>query len=131
MQEIGAILGEGPSHRHLEDQMEITTTPLKHCALIKVSGRVDSSTAPQLSESINQIQHSGQYRLVLDMVAVDFISSSGLWMLVNSQKNSRRYNRGEVVLACVPEKIHASLDLAGFIPFFKIFDDVTTAVGSF
>jgi anti-sigma B factor antagonist len=92
---------------------------------------VDSSTAPKLSETINQIQHSGQYRIVLDMGTVDFISSSGLWVLVNAQKASKRYNRGEVILACVPEKIHSSLDLAGFIPFFKLYDDVTTAVGSF
>jgi anti-sigma B factor antagonist len=111
--------------------MEITTTPFKHCVLVKVTGRVDSSTAPKLSETINQTQDAGQYRIVLDMDAVDFISSSGLWVLVNAQKTSKRYNRGEVVLACVPEKIRASLDLAGFIPFFKIYEDVTTAVGSF
>jgi anti-sigma B factor antagonist len=111
--------------------MEITTTPFKHCVLVKVTGRVDSSTAPKLSETINQIQNSGQYRIVLDMDAVDFISSSGLWVLVNVQKTSKRYNRGEVVLACVPEKIHSSLDLAGFVSFFKLFADVTTAVGSF
>ena len=111
--------------------MEITTTPLKHCVLVKIAGRVDSSTAPKLSEAINQIQHNGQYRIVLDMDQVEFISSSGLWVLVNSQKSSKRYNRGEVVLACVPEKILASLDLAGFVPFFKMYEDVTTAVGSF
>ncbi len=111
--------------------MEIDTTSFKHCVLVKVSGRVDSATAPNLSETINQVQHTGQYRIVLDMALVEFISSSGLWVLVNAQKASKRYNRGEVILACVPEKIHASLDLAGFVPFFKIFDDVTAAVGSF
>jgi anti-sigma B factor antagonist len=111
--------------------MEITTTPFKRCVLIKVTGRVDSGTAPKLSEAINQIQHSGQYRIILDMEAMDFISSSGLWVLVNAQKASKRYNRGEIVLACVPEKIHSSLDLAGFVPFFRLYDTVTTAVGSF
>jgi anti-sigma B factor antagonist len=111
--------------------MEITTTPFKRCALVKVTGRVDSGTAPKLSETITQMQRSGQYKIVLDMEAMDFISSSGLWVLVNAQKASKRYNRGEIVLACVPEKIHSSLDLAGFVPFFKLFDNVTTAVGSF
>jgi len=111
--------------------MEISTTPYKRCTLIKISGRVDSSTAPKLLETINQVQHSGQYRIVIDLDAVDFVSSSGLWVLVNTQKSSRRYNRGEVVLACVPEKIHASLELAGFVPFFKMYPDVTSAVGNF
>ncbi len=111
--------------------MDITTTPYKRCTVIKVSGRVDSSTAPKLLEAINQIQHEGQYRIVIEMDAVDFISSSGLWVLVNSQKTSKRYNRGEVILACLPEKIHASLELAGFVPFFKMFPDLTSAVASF
>jgi len=62
---------------------------------------------------------------------VEFMSSAGLRVLVNSQKNCRRFNRGELVLASVPKNICASLDLAGFVPLFKIFDDVTAAVGYF
>jgi len=111
--------------------MDISLTQYKHCTLIKPSGRVDSGTAPKLLETINQVQLAGQYRIVIDMGGVEFISSSGLWVLVNAQKASKRYNRGEVVLACLPAKIHASLELAGFVPFFKLFDDVTSAVGSF
>jgi len=59
------------------------------------------------------------------------MSSAGLRVLVNTQKNCKRFNRGEVVLASVPSNICASLDLAGFVPLFKIFDDVTAAVGYF
>lgn len=111
--------------------METTTTPYKHCDLIKVTGRVDSATAPQLAQSFNAINEEGHYKIVVDMEGVDYISSSGLWVLVNAQKTCKRYNRGEVVLACVPAKIKSALDLAGFIPFFKIYEDSLTAVGSF
>jgi anti-sigma B factor antagonist len=65
------------------------------------------------------------------MEGVEYISSSGLWVLVNAQKTCKRYNRGEVVLACVPAKIQSALDLAGFIPFFKLFENVVAAVGNF
>ena len=51
--------------------------------------------------------------------------------MINAQKSCKRYNRGEVVLAAVPSNICSALDLAGFIPLFTIFDDVTAAVGSF
>jgi anti-sigma B factor antagonist len=51
--------------------------------------------------------------------------------LISAQKNSKRYNRGEVMLASVPENILAVFELAGFTSIFKIFDDVTAAVGSF
>ncbi|MCL4562802.1 MAG: STAS domain-containing protein [Chloroflexi bacterium] len=111
--------------------MEIITNSFKRSDLVKVTGRIDSATSSQLAETFNNIQKNGRYKIVFDMAAVDFISSSGLWVLVNAQKTSKRYNRGEIVLACVPARIYSTLDLAGFVPFFRTFDDVTAAVGYF
>jgi len=34
--------------------MEITTQEFKHCDLIKVKGRVDSSTAPDFSKALER-----------------------------------------------------------------------------
>ena len=111
--------------------MNIATTELKRCVLINVDGRIDSSTAPQLQAAINEIIDEGNFKLVLDMAGVEFISSAGLWVLVNVQKKCKRFNRGEIVLADVSKRIHSALDLAGFIPYFKIFEDSTMAVGHF
>lgn len=111
--------------------IEIEKSELKRCVLLKVSGRIDSATAPRLQEAINEIANEGKYKLVLDVSSLEFISSGGLWVLVNAQKKCKRFNRGEVVLAQVPKRIHDTLDLAGFIPYFKIFEDSTAAVGSF
>jgi anti-sigma B factor antagonist len=65
------------------------------------------------------------------MENVEYMSSAGLRVLINTQKNCKRYNRGEMVLARVPKRIYEALELAGFIPLFKFFDDVTSAVGYF
>jgi anti-sigma B factor antagonist len=110
--------------------MEITVSPLKHCDLISAKGRVDSYTAPQLAEAFNNITEAGRYKIAFDMSGLDFLSSAGLRVLINTQKTCKRYNRGELVLVKIPENIYAALDLAGFIPLFRIFDDVLTAVGS-
>ena len=111
--------------------MEITITPYKHCDLVKVKGRVDSATAPQLLEALNAKVESGRYKIILDFSELDFISSAGLRVMISIQKICKRYNRGEVVLASVPANIYSALDLAGFTTFFKIFNDVLAAVGSF
>lgn len=111
--------------------MEVKITILKRCVLFEVSGRVDSSTAPELQKALNEVIEAGNYKLVLDLHQVDFISSAGLWVLVNAQKKCKRFNRGELVMAEVPQRIHNAFDLAGFIPYFKTFDDSTKAVGSF
>ncbi|NPV57791.1 MAG: STAS domain-containing protein [Anaerolineae bacterium] len=111
--------------------MKLSPNTYKHCDLIKIEGRVDSSTAPQLAEALNTITDNGRYRIVLDFSKVEFISSAGLRVLINTQKNCKRYNRGEVVLAELPKNIYAALDLAGFTMLFKIFDNVIEAVASF
>ncbi len=111
--------------------METTTTPYKHCDLIKVKGRVDSATAPQLMDELNSRVEEGRYKFVLDFSELEFISSAGLRVLISIQKICKRYNRGEVVLASVPTNIYSALDLAGFTTFFKLFPNIISAVGSF
>jgi anti-sigma B factor antagonist len=111
--------------------MEVTTLQYKHCDLVKPTGRIDSYTAPKMAEAIDEIMKNGRYKIVLDMSAVDYMSSAGLRVLISTQKNCKRYNRGEVILSAVPRRIYEALDLAGFVPLFKFFDDPTAAVGHF
>jgi anti-sigma B factor antagonist len=111
--------------------MEISTSQFKHCDLVKAKGRVDSYTAPQLADAFNALTENGRHKLAFDMSELDFLSSAGLRVLINTQKTCKRLNRGELVLVGIPENIYAALDLAGFIPLFKIYDDILTAVGSF
>jgi len=110
--------------------METKTTTYKHCELVKVTGRVDSATAPQFAEALQSLTDQGRFKLVLDFSSLDFISSAGLRVLINTQKTCKRYNRGEIVLAGVPKRIHDALDLAGFIPLFKFYDSALDAVGT-
>jgi len=111
--------------------MEVTTTQFRRCDLVKATGRIDSSTAPRLAEAFGAINEVGRFKIVFDMNDVSYISSAGLRVMIDVQKTCKRWNRGEMVLAGVPERIYEALDLAGFVPLFQIFNQVTEAVGSF
>jgi anti-sigma B factor antagonist len=74
---------------------------------------------------------AGQYKIVLDMENINFISSRGWWVLVQTQKTCKRYNRGELVLANIQDDIRDSLDLVGLNLYFKMFDDTTSGVAYF
>ena len=111
--------------------MEITAQEFKHCEMIKVKGRVDSATAPQLAQAFETANQGGKYQLVLDMSELEYMSSAGFRALLAAQRNSKKYNRGEVVLASVPDRIREALELAGFTELFKTFDDPLSAVGHF
>jgi anti-sigma B factor antagonist len=111
--------------------MEITTKQLKRCDIVSVDGRIDSQTAPHLAEALKGILDENRFRIVLDMEKVEFTSSAGLRVFIDVQKTCKRWNRGELVLAAVPERIYDALSLAGFTEFFTIYEDVLEAVGSF
>ena len=111
--------------------METTIKEFKHCNVIEIKGRVDSSTAPQLTQTLTKITNDGHFKLILDMSGLEYMSSAGFRAMLATQRNCKRYNRGEVVLATVPERIREALELAGFTELFKMFDDALTAVGSF
>ena len=111
--------------------MDATITEFKRCTLVRVDGRVDGSNAHEFHDFLKEINEHGVFKVVLDMEAIDFMSSHGWWVLVQTQKNCKRYNRGELVLARIQQQIHDSLDLVGLDTYFKIFDDTTSAVGIF
>jgi anti-anti-sigma factor len=111
--------------------MEVRTTQYKRCDLVAMDGRVDSSTASHLFKALSTLTEAGRYKIVFDMKGVNFMSSKGWWVLIDTQKTCKRYKRGELVLANVNDEIRSSLDLVGMGSYFKIFNDLTTAVGSF
>ncbi len=110
--------------------MEVTTEQFKRCDLVRVTGRIDSNTSPQLSKALESILEQGRFKIVLDMSGVDFISSAGLRVLISTQKTCKKWNRGELVLAGVPQRIKDVMDLAGFVPLFRFYDTAVEAVGS-
>lgn len=111
--------------------MEITVQQFKRCDVVKVKGRVDSLTSPQLAQALNSVIEGGRFRIVVDMSEVEFISSAGLRVLLQAQKTCKRWNRGEVVLAALSDVVREAFELTGFTRLFTIYDDVLSAVGAF
>ena len=111
--------------------MEITTKEFKHCQLLSVEGRVDSASAPAFGEKLESLIAAGVVKMVVDMEKLEYMSSAGFRALLAAQRQCKRYGRGEVLLASVPERIREALQLAGFTELFRVFPDSLEAVGSF
>lgn len=110
---------------------KIITKQYKRVDLVEIDGRIDSSTAPQLEQALANIIKEGRFRIVVDMSETDFMSSAGLRALLSALKQVRRFNRGDVRLANMPDRIKKAFDLAGLLEVFKVFDNSVDAVGSF
>lgn len=109
--------------------MDITTTDLKRCTVIKTSGRIDGSNAPELAKALKAVTTKGINNIVFDMSEITFVASAGWWVLIDTQKTCKP--SGELVLVRVDKGIKDSLNLVGMGSYFRTFDDVTAAVGDF
>jgi len=114
-----------------EDAMDFETTEYKRCVILHAKGRIDSYTAPELEQALNQLIEKNQFNIILNMQDVNFVSSAGWWAIIRVQKEVKKLNRGELVLVKLDDRIRDSMDLVGIVPFFTIFDDITDAVGYF
>ena len=110
--------------------MNVEMRELKHASVVKVSGRVDSSTAPELEKSLQNLLDTGRTQIVLDLSETDYMSSAGLRVLVAMQKAAKK-NGGGLCLAQPSMRVKEVLELAGLMPVFAVYPDVVEAVGSF
>ncbi len=109
--------------------MNIETTDYKRCTVVKTSGRIDGSNAPTLAQAMKALTTKGIFNIIFDMADVNFVASAGWWVLIDTQKTCKP--SGELVLVNIEKGIRDSLNLVGMGSYFTIYNDLTTAVGSF
>lgn len=110
--------------------MEIEKRDLKHVTVVKVSGRVDSATAPDLEKSLQDLIDAGRCQLVLDLQSTDYMSSAGLRVLV-AQNKKAKHAGGDLRLGQPSTRVKEVLELAGLDVVFTVYDDMIEAVGSY
>jgi anti-anti-sigma factor len=110
--------------------MEIETTSYKRCSVVTVSGRVDSNTAPAFEQALKGVIEGGQRNVILELSEVEFMSSAGLRGMVSSLKACKSRG-GDLAVANPSKRVVEVMQLAGLTSLFPVYDDVTSAVGSF
>ena len=110
--------------------MKIQTSELKRVTLFEISGRVDSTNAVELGTVFNTAIDAGRAQIVVDLSAVEYMSSAGLRELVSALKKVKR-GTGDLRLAAPSARVQEVLELAGLDSVFQIFQNQVEAVGSF
>ena len=83
--------------------MNISETRSGDVVQIKIDGRVDTTTSPQLQQAILQAFQKGS-KLVLDFSDVEYVSSAGLRALLIGQKTANSKG-GSMTLVHVAEAV--------------------------
>lgn len=78
---------------------------------VKLEGRLDTTTAPQLEGELKS-SLDGVDSLIMDFSALEYLSSAGLRVLLSAQKVMNK--QGKMVIRNVNETIMEIFDVTGF-----------------
>ena len=109
--------------------MEFAQDRVGEVAIVKLAGRLDSSTAQPAEESFTQMLGSGTPRLAIDMSRLEYISSAGLRVLLVVAKKVQQA-KGKVVLFGLGPNVREVFSISGFDKIFSIQSDVAAAVAA-
>ena len=84
---------------------------------IALEGRLDTTTAPQLDETLKE-SLAGVNDLTLDLEKLEYISSAGLRVLLSANKTMSR--QGKMTVKNVGEIVQEVFDITGFSDILEI-----------
>ncbi len=96
-------------------------------AVIAPDGRLDSAAAPEFENTMLDSLGQGQYRLVIDMSSVTYISSRGLKALVTAWRTAREKG-GDIVLCSMKPAVFDIFQMVGFTKVFAVVETTSEAL---
>ena len=84
---------------------------------LEVTGRLDTTTAPNLESVVNELSQDVK-ELVFDMSELEYISSAGLRVILKAQKLMNA--KGSMKLTGVNDSIMEVFDITGFLDILTI-----------
>lgn len=98
-------------------------------AVLSVRGEIDFYTAPRFHEALIGLVTEGRRQIVVDLLGVDFLDTTGLGVLIGGLKRVRSHD-GELVLVCTTPRVLRVFEATRLTKVFPIFDSVDAAVSA-
>ena len=97
--------------------------------VIDAAGEIDVATAPQLRTLLTDLTSKNSCQLVVDLVKVEFLDSSGVGVLVGAAKRVRAHD-GSLDLVCTQPRILKIFKITGLTKVFAIHETVDQAIAA-
>ena len=97
--------------------MTISIEKIEEAMTITLEGRLDTESAPEL-DKIVETELDGIKTLVFDMKGLEYISSSGIRVILKAQKTMN--NQGVMKLINVNDTVMEVFDITGFLDILTI-----------
>ncbi|BBL66995.1 STAS domain-containing protein [Methanoculleus chikugoensis] len=114
----------------MSGHVEITEKRNGNIDIVTVKGRLDAGSSETAQERINGVLDAGGRNLLVNLCELDYISSSGLRVLLATLKRLKA-DGGALRIACAQPQILEVFTMAGFHRIFLLSPDEATALAGF
>lgn len=98
--------------RPLRWSFEVSRFPAAPVLVLVAEGRLGAGAAQALREALVGAMAEGHRRLVVDLAGVDYVSSAGLVLFEEAQRELDAQG-GRLVLAALSEPVRVTIELSG------------------
>jgi anti-anti-sigma factor len=88
--------------------------------VVRVKGRLDAASSPQLEKKIDAIIASGHFKLLLNLSGVDYLSSAGMRLMLSISKKLKHLE-GKIVACNLQDEVMEVIKMAGFHQVLEIY----------
>lgn len=110
--------------------MEIIEKKTDKCTMIGVIGRLDTTNYSVLEKKLMGLIDSGEVHLLVNLSKMDYVSSSGLRILLMALKRITMA-KGKFALCDLQENIKEIFEISGFTNIFEIYPKEEDALKAF
>lgn len=103
--------------------MEIELVTKGKWKIFSITGRLDAQTTPKLEDVLKTQMSIGTRFIALDLSSIEYISSSGLRVLLATLKLVKA-NQGSMVLIKPASIVNEVLETSGFTRIFMVSDSI-------
>jgi anti-anti-sigma factor len=89
---------------------------------INAKGRIDSLSSSDIQEVFDELMLSGERTFLVDMAAVNYVSSAGLRVFISTQKALKKIG-GEIILSGITEPVFEIFKMSGLVLLFRVVAD--------
>lgn len=106
------------------------TGSLKQITVIRIGGYMEFCTADELDKVLAVLMQKQSYNIIIDLAAVDYISSRG-WSIFLSKIKEIRENDGDIKLTNMNGNVYEVYKVLEFFWFLRVYDSMPDAVRDF
>lgn len=106
-----------------EIKITVSPTDCRETVVVKPAGSINSSTVPQLDASLTRLIQNGQTTIIVDLSETEFISSSGVGLLLGTV-SALRDKGGDMLLMKLPKLVNDIFEVLNIKMHFRILENL-------